>query len=199
MKGLLTILLISSYLFYGCKENKIINKKANEFNLLATKLRIKSIEYYGDSALVLYDKAISADKSWHIPHTNKATIYVFKKNFKKALIEMELCLLKKPDLAEAWFYAGMLYEKFNEPIKAKKYYIKSVEIYNTQIKLNEYSNEFFRDGDIVFRATSLKFLNDTNYLNDILELRKKPEHSQNDFLFDIESKSKIELMKDMGL
>jgi tetratricopeptide (TPR) repeat protein len=160
---------------------------------------MKFDEFSNDSALILYDKAIELDNSYYLPHSNKASIYIVEKNYKKALIEMELCLLKKPDLAEAWFYTGMLYDKFKNSNKAKTYYSRSIELFNHRIKNDHYDDEFLKDADIINRAMSLKFIDDVNYMDGIYEILKKDNHSQNSILYEIEEKSKAELMKDMGL
>lgn len=198
MNRLLTylILLIVASAAVGCDTD---SDKAILLNNKATEVRMKFDEFSNDSALIIYDKAIELDNSYYLPHSNKASIYIEEKSYKKALIEMELCLLKKTDLAEAWFFTGMLYDKFKFSNKAKKYYSKSIELFNLRIKNDDYDNEFFKDGDIINRAMSLKFIGDTNYMDGISEIREKKGQSQNTILYEIEEKSKVELMKDMGL
>jgi len=83
--------------------------------------------------LILYDKAIELDDTYYLPHSNKISIYVERKQFDKALYESEMVIKKKPDLAEGWVIAGMLYDRQGETEKAKKYYEKSIEIFNNRI------------------------------------------------------------------
>ena len=106
------------------------NPKAIEFNDKAVQLMLKK-DF--DGALVLYDKAIALDESYYIPHSNKINIYVSRKKFDKAILESEMVIKKKPDLAEGWVFTGMLYDKQGNTEKAKKYYEKSVEIFNDRI------------------------------------------------------------------
>jgi tetratricopeptide (TPR) repeat protein len=114
----------------GQKKKEIYNHKAIELNNKATELLRRS---NNDSALILFDKAIAIDETYYIPHSNKVGIYITKKEYDKALYEIEMIIKKKPDLAEGWTYAGMLREGLGDTLVAKKYYEKSVEIFNERI------------------------------------------------------------------
>ena len=86
-----------------------------------------------DSALILYDKAIELDETYYLPHSNKINIYLGRKQFDEAVYESEMVIKKKPDLAEGWVFAGILYDRKGEIEKAEQYYKKSIEIFNDRI------------------------------------------------------------------
>jgi tetratricopeptide (TPR) repeat protein len=120
-------------LFASCsgQNNKdIYNHKAIELNNRATELLQRGNI---DSALILFDKSVAVDETYFMPHSNKVGIYITKKEFDKALFEIEMVIKKKPDLAEGWTMAGMLSEGLGDTLVAKKYYNKSVEIFDERI------------------------------------------------------------------
>ena len=127
---LLNLLFI---LFLSCEKQS----KNIEFKLEAIELNNKALSYYKngkiDSAVCFYDKAIDLDSNYYIPHLNKITIYLLKKEYKKAIFEGERAINKKPDLAEVWTLVGMIYDFLGDSIKAKSYYLKSIEIFNHRI------------------------------------------------------------------
>lgn len=109
-----------------------------KYNPKAIAINNKAIEYAQrakeDSALILYDKAIELDETYFLPHSNKISIYVKRKQFDKAIYESEMVVKKNPDLAEGWVFAGILYDRQGQTKKAIKYYNKSIEIYNERIE-----------------------------------------------------------------
>lgn len=120
-------------LFASCsgKEKKeVYNPKAIELNNKAIGLMKR---FRNDSALVVFDQAIDMDKTYYLPHSNKAVIFVSKKEYDKALMESEKVIQLKPDLAEGWTYAGMLNEKQGNIETAMKYYKKSIELFDERI------------------------------------------------------------------
>lgn len=132
-KRLIICLLGSITIFQSCKgqDKKLgYNSKAIEMNNKAVKY---TQTFKEDSALILYDKAIELDETYYVPHSNKINIYVSKKQFDKAVYESEMVIKKKPDLAEGWVFAGMLYDRQGETEKARKYYEKSIEIFDDRI------------------------------------------------------------------
>ncbi len=107
------------------------NPKAIELNNKAVQLMQRS---QNDSALVLFDQAIELDPAYYLPHSNKTGIYISKKEFDKALAEIEMVIKKKPDFAQGWTIAGLLHEKLGDSISALKYYQKSVELFDGEIQ-----------------------------------------------------------------
>ena len=133
MIRLITINLIL-ILFISCSgqdKKESYNPKAIDLNNKAVQLMQR---FENDSALILFDKAIEIDNNYYLPHSNKCGIYIGRKQFDKALQESEMVIKKKPDLAEGWTFAGMLYDKQGDTLTAKKYYKKSIEIFDDRIK-----------------------------------------------------------------
>lgn len=127
--GFISILTIS------CQDKKTkYNPESIELNNQACEL-MKNLDY--DSALILLDKATFIDRNYHIAYGNKIVIYCQRKEYKKAMLEAENQLKAKPDLVEGWTFAGMLYDKQEDTIKAKEYYLKSIELYEKRILLTQ--------------------------------------------------------------
>ncbi|MGI6049197.1 MAG: tetratricopeptide repeat protein, partial [Petrimonas sp.] len=118
---LIISLLIFITILQSCKgqsEKSNYNPKAIEFNNKAVQL-MQQMEY--DSALILFYKAIEIDKNYYLPYSNMAEIYLSKKEFDKALQASDKVVEIKPDLAEGWTFAGMLYDRQGDTLTAKKY------------------------------------------------------------------------------
>ena len=134
MKRLMIVSLVV-LLMASCSEKKI--NKSGKFDPEAIALNNRAVkmirEYKNDSALIILDKAIKADETYYMPHSNKVTVYVNKADYKNALKESLLAVEKKPDLAEGWSMAGMLSDKVGDTIKSKEYYQKSVELFDKLI------------------------------------------------------------------
>ncbi len=125
--NLILILLVSCS---GKGKKEVYNPKAIELNNRGIGwMKISN----PDSALILFDKAIAMDKTYYMPHSNKIGIYISKKEFDKALVESEMVVQIKPDLAEAWNFTGMLHEGLGDSVAAKKCYQKSIELFDQRI------------------------------------------------------------------
>lgn len=155
--------------------------KAIELNNKAVKLMR---EYKNDSALILFDEAIETDESYYMPHTNKASIYIGQREYKRGLNEFELALEKKPDLAEGWTMAGMLSEKLGDSVKAVKYYQKSVEMFNKRIADPTQKDKLVPNR--LSRALALILMGNEKEGRD--ELNKLKAEKPNDFIIDEFSK-----------
>lgn len=132
--NLIFYFLIFMTIFQSCSGQDMkpdYNPKAIELNNKAVKY---AQTFKEDSALILYDMAIELDETYYLPHSNKINIYVSRKQFDKAVYESEMVIKKKPDLAEGWVFAGMLYDRQGDREKAKKYYEKSIDIFNNRIE-----------------------------------------------------------------
>lgn len=129
----LIIFILIWILFDSCSGRD----KIGIYNRIAIELNDKAVYQIqignNDSALILFDKSIAIDETYYIPHSNKAGIYISKKEFGKALSEMEMVIKKKPDLAEGWTFAGMLHEGLGDTLIAKNYFKKSVELFDERI------------------------------------------------------------------
>ncbi len=114
-----------------CQERKAI------YNPQAIRLNNKAVEFIKiqnfDSALNYLNKAIEIDTTYYVAYGNRCSVYCSLKDFKKALVETQKEILVKPDLAEAWTFAGMLSDKLGDTLNATKYYKKSIEIFDDRI------------------------------------------------------------------
>lgn len=168
--------IVSILALAGCKSNV---KEHQEYNPEAVELNNRAIELSlsskKDSALILYDQAIALDSTYYLPHSNKIGIYVSKKEYEKAISEIEMVLKLKPDLAEGWFFAGLLYEHQRNDEKAFAYYTKSIQVFTERI------NDPSKSAEIVAnklnRALSKKFIGDSSYMEDFNEIRQLEKYT----------------------
>ncbi len=185
----LILILLSSC--SGKDKKEVYNPKAVEQNNNAVAQMQK---LNNDSAFVLFDKAIEIDKSYYLPHANKAGIYVGKKEFGKALAEIEIAIAKNPDYAEGWAFAGILYHGLGDTLAAKKYFEKSVEVFDEKI-LNPDENEQLI-ANRISRSVSLILLGRENEGKD--ELRKlKTEDPDNIVLDEFLKRGRQDFLNDI--
>jgi tetratricopeptide (TPR) repeat protein len=182
IKGInLTIsLLILITILQSCKgqdKKPDYNPKAIEFNDKAVQL-MQRMEY--DSALFLFNKAIEIDKNYYLPYSNMTGIYLSRKQFDKALLASDKVVEIKPDLAEGWTFAGMLYDRQGDSLTAKKYYNKSIEIYDNRINNPEKKNDLTVNR--LNRAVSLILLGQE--VEGKNELRKLKTENPDDLMID---------------
>lgn len=174
MKHLVILLIIIG--LSSCKNSKESNHKYNpkaiELNNEAIKL---SLDFKKDSALILFNKAIELDKSFHLPHSNKVGIYLKRKEYEKALYESEMVIKKKPELAESWFITGLLNEHQGNHKKANINYKKSIKIFTERI--NNPNKRKDINNNKLNRALSKKFAGDKSYIEDFNELQKIKDYS----------------------
>ena len=192
MKNLIFILTIIGLL--SCNSNKgqypTYKQKAIELNNKAVNL---SQNFKKDSALTIYDQAIEMDDSYYLPHSNKIEIYLERKEYEKALYESEMVIKKKPDLAEGWFFAGLLNEHQGNYNKAMTYYQKSIQIFTDRINNPDRWKDI--NANKLNRALSKKFIGDETFKEDFNELRKIEDYS---FLVDqFNNKTKNEIMSEI--
>ncbi len=138
---ILILMILTIFLIFSCKSQS----DRTEYNPKAIELNNKGGEFFQkgeyDSALIYYDQAIELDKNYYLPHSNKVNIYLSRKDYENALHESGLVIEKKPDLAEGWTFAGMLYDFLGDTIKAKAYYEKSIEIFDQRISNPDKKND----------------------------------------------------------
>jgi len=192
MKHLISFLIILGLI--SCKnskeQNPEYNPKSIELNNRAVKL---SQNFKKDSALILYDQAIKLDDNYYLPHSNKIGIYLGMKEYDKALYESEMVIKKKPDLAEGWFFAGLLNEHQGNDKKAMTNYRKSIQIFTDRINNPDKQKDI--NANKLNRALSKKFVGDQSFIEDFNELRKIEEYA---FLVDqFKDKSKEEIMNEL--
>lgn len=132
VKKHLFILLLT--LIYSC--TRIDNN--HNFNPEAIKLQSAAHELIGrveyDSALLLLNRALMLDSSYYVAYNSKANIYLHLNLADSAIMQLEQVLKLKPDFAEVWSSAGMLYERKGDLARSKDYYEKSVSLYNARIE-----------------------------------------------------------------
>lgn len=126
-----------------------------------------------------------------MPHSNKVVIFLDRKDYKKALIESELAITKNPELAEGWFFTGILNEHQGNDIRATYCYEKSIQIFTNRINNPDKQDDV--NANKLNRALSKKFLGDESFIEDLNELRKDKDYI--DLVHEIENKTKQELMK----
>jgi len=134
----LILILLSSC--SGKEKKEVYNPKAVELNSKGIKLMKKSDM---DSALIRFDEGIAMDKTYYLPHSNKIGIYISKKEFDKALVESEMVVQLKPDLAEAWNFTGMLHDRLGDSLSAKKCYQKSIDLFDQRITDSQNKEKLF--------------------------------------------------------
>jgi Tfp pilus assembly protein PilF len=144
---LLPIILTVSCITQTDKKNK---QEAINLNDQAIKLMTEN----PDSALILLDKAIEIDNSNYIFHSNKANIFIARKDYARAISSVEKAVEVKPDLAESVMFLGMLYDRNNQNEKAKKQYEKAVILYDNRIE----KHDQYEQSNRMNRAVTLIFL-----------------------------------------
>lgn len=165
-------------IFFSCKEREVkYNPEAIKLNDLALELMNKS---KNDSALILLEKATNIDKNYYLAFGNKVVIYCERKELNKALVEIEKQIKAKPDLAESWSFAGMLYEVNGDSIKAKEYYHKSIKLFDK--RLVDTTNKEKLTTNRLNRAVALILLNEDSRGKD--ELIKLKEENPTNPMFD---------------
>jgi tetratricopeptide (TPR) repeat protein len=150
---------------------------AIEFNDKAVQL-MQRMEY--DSALILFYKAIEIDKNYYLPYSNMTGIYLSRKQFDKALQASDKVIEIKPDLAEGWTFAGMLYDRQGDTLTAKKYYNRSIEIFDNRINNPEKKKDL--TANRLNRAFSLILLGEET--DGKAELRKLKTENPDDLMID---------------
>jgi len=192
MKYLILFLIIGGLICCknGEEKNSKYNPKAIELNNKAGKL---SQNFKQDSALILYDQAIELDDSYYLPHSNKIGIYLGMQEYDQALYESEMVIKKKTDLAEGWFFAGLLNEHQGNDKKAMTYYKKSIQIFIERINNPDKQKDI--NTNKLNCALSKKFIGDESYIEDFNELKKIDDYA---FLVDqFKNKTKEEIMKEL--
>lgn len=172
--NLILILLVSCS---GKGKKEVYNPKAIELNNRGIGWMKRSNP---DSALILFDKAIAMDKTYYMPHSNKIGIYISKKEFDKALAESEMVVQIKPDLAEGWYFSGMLHDVLGDSVDAKKCYNKSIEIFDERIVHPEKKEQIFASR--LQRAFSLIMLGQDKEGKE--EMKKLKAERPNDLIID---------------
>ena len=173
-------LLILITILQSCKEQEKIfyyNPKAVEFNDKAVHL-MQRMEY--DSALILFNEAITKDKNYYLPYSNMTRIYLIKKQFDKALQTSNKVVEIKPDLAEGWVFTGIIYDKLGDSLIAKKFYTKSIEIFDNRINNPEKKKDL--TANRLNRAVSLILLGQESEGKN--ELRKLKAQNSFDSMID---------------
>ena len=177
---LIISLLIFITILQSCKgkdKKPDYNPKAIEFNNKAVQL-MQRMEY--DSALILFNKAMALDKNYYLPYSNMTGIFLRKKQFDKALQASDKVIEIKPDLAEGWTFAGMLYDRQGDSLTAIKYYKKSIEIFDDRIKNPEKKRDLTTNR--LNRAVSMILLGQEKEGKD--ELRKLKGENPDDLMID---------------
>ena len=127
------LLILTIILAYSCSNNQHeirFKPEVIELDNKAAKLIAKG---ENDSALMYLDKALQIDSSYYPAFGLKATIYIDKNLPDIAIIQLEKEIKFKPDFAEAWTLAGMLYDRQGDTVKSKQYYEKSISLYDKRI------------------------------------------------------------------
>lgn len=178
--NLILSLMIFTSVLKSCKgqdKKPDYNPKAIELNNQAVQL-MQRMDY--DSALILFYKAIEIDKNYYLPYSNITGIYLSRKQFDRALQTSDKVVEMKPDLAEGWTFAGMLYDRQGDSLTAVKYYKKSIEIFDDRInnpgkKKDLYANRLNRSVSLILLGQESEGKN---------ELRKLKAENPDDLMID---------------
>jgi tetratricopeptide (TPR) repeat protein len=126
MKSLLNLFVFT--FFIGCTSSSY-KKEAIALNNKATQL----FRSNPDSALVLFDQAITIDSSYHVPIQNKANLLIDQRRYEEAFVAVEQLLAKK-EYPEALQMKGMLLDKLGKtPQEAQVSYQKALSIYQNRL------------------------------------------------------------------
>ena len=153
IKYVLQILIWTSLVQISCtrqEQNAADSPYFIEFNRKATEF-ISAQNF--DSALHYLDRAIEVDSTNYLVYGNKCSILCSQKNFKGALLATQKQIELKPDLAEAWTFAGILSDKLEDTATAIRYYKKCIELFDERIGNPEMRQ--FSEANKMNRAVSL--------------------------------------------
>ncbi|MBN1396687.1 MAG: hypothetical protein JXA06_01520 [Bacteroidetes bacterium] len=178
--NLIISLLIFITILHSCKEQDKkpdYDPEAIEFNNKAVRL-MQQMDY--DSALILFNKAVEIDKNYYLPYSNMTRIFLSRKQFDKALLASDKVTKIKPDLAEKWARAGILYDIQGDSLTAIKYYKKSIEIFDDRIRNSDKEKDL--TANRLNRAVSLILVGQEVEGKD--EIRKLKAENPDDLLID---------------
>jgi tetratricopeptide (TPR) repeat protein len=113
-------------------ERRRANPEAVVFNNKAMEL----VAFFDDKdsckkALLLLEKATGIDSSYFLGHYNKLMFFYRLEQFDKALLTAKKLIQLEPNAHDMYMLNGILSEKQKDPISAKKYFEKSLEICNS--------------------------------------------------------------------
>jgi tetratricopeptide (TPR) repeat protein len=173
MSYIRNILILLSILTVSCtahteKKNK---QEAIDLNNQAVKIMSEN----PDSALILLDRAIEIDKNDYLFYSNKANIFLARKDYAKAISSLEKAVDVNPDLAEGSLFLGILYDKTDQTEKAKKLYERAISIFDNRLK----KHEKYELSNRMNRAVTLILLGQINQGKKELEklLTENPENT----------------------
>lgn len=121
-------IVLLSMVFSSCSPTPF-NKEAIKMNNKATQLFLTN----KDSALILFNKAIALDSSYHLPIQNKANLLISQKNYSEALETINL-LISKKEYPEAWEMKGILIDKLGRTDDALRAYERSLHLRKERLK-----------------------------------------------------------------
>jgi len=179
MKRLIIINLI--WIFFGSCSGR---NKMEVFNPKAIELNNKAVaqmqKFNNDSAVILFDQAIEIDKTYYLPHSGKASIYIQKKEYDKALVESEKVIKINPDLAEGWAFSGIIHDKLGDTETANNYYKKSIALFDMKIADPGMKTKIFNNR--LNRAFSLILLGQESEAKE--EMKKLKDEKPDDKIID---------------
>jgi tetratricopeptide (TPR) repeat protein len=124
----------------------------------------KEKEKYYNEALNLFNEAIEIDSSIINSYDNKINILVDMKRYTEAIEVLELKLIREPDLAEGYFFLGLLSEAINDTISAYELYNKSIDIYEDRISQGK-----MIEANEINLALSYLFIDDEEKANELFQ------------------------------
>ncbi len=136
----LLLLYMAFFCLTGCSDQEKYNPKAIDRNFRGVELMQREAL---DSALIIFQEAIRLDPSYPLPHTNRAGVFLRQKEWDRAHNELQMALQKKPDFAEAWGFAGMLYDFRGDAVSASKHYSRAIDLYETTMTTSKDNMEIF--------------------------------------------------------
>lgn len=192
---LLLIIIISSCINKKGEDNKLkktsvyqgqkkydskvidLNKEALDTIKYATPPMTNDDSVILQDAIILLDKAISIDSSYHVAYANKAMILQHLNKKKEAIQLLDKITKIQPDYAEGFFSQGLIYEEIGNLDSAKIKYKESINAYNKKI---EKKNNI---RDKLNRAFIMSLLNKKKGRKEFEKLIKEYPKKEEDILF----------------
>lgn len=91
---------------------KILQLNENHLEAKLNLARVYTKQTKLDKAIKFYNQLLNQDKSYFV-YFELGIAYFKNENYKEAIVNLNLALTLKPDLAEAHFHLGLIYYKFN--------------------------------------------------------------------------------------
>lgn len=144
MKNSLFIILI--FFSFACNSQSDVSQQRTEIDSLALQLNDAAFEKYRnyvsgidrdkrnlETAVVELDQAIDLEPEVALFYSTKSHILLTLGKHEEAIAELKKIIAFQPYNAEELSMIGFIYERYDNPIEARKWYEKSIEAYEMRI------------------------------------------------------------------